>query len=102
MSRRDSFEAYWSAQHDVPVESLAQYRCDDDRQYRLPKMAGRFRVWCAALDSVVVELPEPMKAPDRAWNESTRRAENGKFVGFNRALRMAKRAIKAAGVRVAE
>lgn len=77
MNRRDSFESYWSAQHDVPVESLAQYRCDDDRQYRLPKMASRFRVWCAALDSVVVLLPgyqeprsgEEMSEFQSGWNK---------------------------------
>jgi len=50
MNRREGFEAYWAAQHGIPVESLAQYRCDDERQYTLPKMASRYRVWCAALD----------------------------------------------------
>lgn len=51
MNRRDSYEAYWADQNDVPAESMAKYRCDDDRQYRLPKMARGFRIWCAALDA---------------------------------------------------
>ncbi len=52
MNRRDSYEAYWADQNDVPAESMAQYRCEDDRQYRLPKMARGFRIWCAALDAL--------------------------------------------------
>lgn len=51
MNRRESFEAYWADQNDVPPESMEQYRCDDERQYRTPMMARNYRIWCAALDA---------------------------------------------------
>lgn len=95
---REAFEKSYAEAHDLPLDTFSQYRMGDT--YRLPGIASHWRTWCAALESVVVELPEPMKAPDQAWNESTQRAEKGKFMGFNRALRMAKKAIKVAGVRV--
>lgn len=58
MNRREGFERWWADRNDVPVDTMEQYRCDDERQYRLPEMARKYRVWCAALDSVIVQVPD--------------------------------------------
>lgn len=99
MNRRDSFEIYWAEQNDVPVETMAQYRCDDDRQYRLPKMASRYRVWRAALDSVEIELPE-RATPEQAWCIEAQREENARASSRNQTLVLVRRAIEAAGLKV--
>jgi hypothetical protein len=54
---REAFEASYASSHDLPLETFSQYRMGDT--YRLPGIASHWRTWCAALDSVVVELPTP-------------------------------------------
>ncbi|MEG0064723.1 MAG: hypothetical protein RR740_08990 [Pseudomonas sp.] len=64
--RQIAFEQNWSERHDVPAESLAQYRHATAEGYRLPDLATNFRTFCAALEwsakideanPVVVYLP---------------------------------------------
>jgi len=57
MNRMEAFEADWADRHDIPVDTLAQYRHADGSGYKLPDIAKNYRTWCQALDSVVVELP---------------------------------------------
>lgn len=58
MSRQQAFEAIYAKQHDVPAESLVQYRFESKEGYSLPMIASHYRTYCDALDSIVVELPE--------------------------------------------
>jgi hypothetical protein len=53
----ESFEKNWADRHDVPVETLAQYRHADGSGYRLPGIAKNYRTWCDAIGSVEIELP---------------------------------------------
>lgn len=57
MSRQQAFEAIYAKQHDVPAESLVQYRFESKEGYSLPGIASHYRTYCDALDSIVVELP---------------------------------------------
>ena len=58
MSRQQAFEAIYAKQHDVPAESLVQYRHKSKDGYNLPGIASHYRTYCDTLDSIVVELPE--------------------------------------------
>lgn len=53
--RQDKFEILWALRHDVPAESLKQYRFETKEGYRLPEMAAHYRTFCAALDSLSAE-----------------------------------------------
>ena len=57
MSRQQAFEAIYAKQHDVPAESLVQYRFKFKDGYSLPRIASHYRTYCETLDSIVVELP---------------------------------------------
>ncbi|QHJ79378.1 MAG: hypothetical protein [Bacteriophage sp.] len=57
MSRQQAFEAIYAKQHDVPAESLVQYRFESKDGYNLPGIASHYRTYCDTLDSIVVELP---------------------------------------------
>ena len=57
MNRQQAFEAIYAKQHDVPAESLVQYRFESKEGYRLPMIASHYRTYCDTLDSIVVELP---------------------------------------------
>lgn len=50
MSRQENFEKAYAEAHDLPVETMAQYRMGDS--YRLPMIAKCWRFWNLALDSV--------------------------------------------------
>lgn len=58
MNRQQAFEAIYAKQHDVPAESLVQYRFESKEGYSLPGIASHYRTYCDTLDSIVVELPE--------------------------------------------
>ena len=58
MSRQQAFEAIYAKQHDVPAESLVQYRFESTEGYSLPGIASHYRTYCDTLDSIVVELPD--------------------------------------------
>ena len=62
--RQLAFEQNWADRHDIPVETLAQYRHAAQEGYRLPGLGTNFRTFCAALEwleaqskPVVVHLP---------------------------------------------
>ena len=57
MNRQAKFEQACAEAHGMPVETLEAYRMGDT--YRLPGIAKFWRFWNMALDSVVVQLPEP-------------------------------------------
>lgn len=61
--RQHAFEKNWADRHDIPVETLAQYRHAGKEGYRLPGLATNFRTFCAALEwleqiPIVVHLPK--------------------------------------------
>lgn len=51
LERMENFESSWADRHDIPEESLPQYRHATQEGYRLPDMAKNYRTWCLALDS---------------------------------------------------
>lgn len=57
INRQQAFEAIYAKQHDVPAESLVQYRHKSKDGYNLPGIASHYRTYCDTLDSIVVELP---------------------------------------------
>lgn len=58
MNRQQAFEAIYAKQHDVPAESLVQYRFESKDGYSLPMIASHYRTYCEALDSIVVTMPK--------------------------------------------
>lgn len=54
--RMTSFEQSWSERHDLPVETLAQYRNAAQDGYRLPGIAKNYRTWCSALDHLAQSM----------------------------------------------
>lgn len=56
MDRMESFEINWAERHDIPAETLVQYRHKDQSGYRLPDLAKNYRTWCAALDCLAKEI----------------------------------------------
>lgn len=89
MSRQQAFEAIYAKQHDVPAESLVQYRFESKEGYSLPGIASHYRFYCLAMDSIVVELPKdyPMSATPKYQSQ---RQET---------IRECQQAITAAGVK---
>lgn len=51
MNRQESFEQNWADMHDLPVETLAQYRWAEKDGYRLPGIAAGYRNFCAGWDA---------------------------------------------------
>lgn len=49
IARMEKFEALWSARHDLPAESLAQYRFESREGYRLPELAAHYRTFVDVL-----------------------------------------------------
>lgn len=68
MSRQQAFEAIYAKQHDVPAESLVQYRHKSKDGYNLPGIASHYRTYCQTLDSIVVDLPDPYEGAKRYMN----------------------------------
>ena len=62
MNRQQAFEAIYAKQHDVPAESLVQYRHKSKEGYSLPGIASHYGTYCMALDSIVVTLPKSIDA----------------------------------------
>jgi len=57
MDRRDAFEKSWAARHRVSIDEIREHRFETEDGYDLPGLAAHYRTWCAAIESVVVELP---------------------------------------------
>lgn len=55
MNRQLAFEAIYAKQHDVPAESLVQYRHKSKDGYNLPGIAGHYRFYCLAMDSEEID-----------------------------------------------
>lgn len=55
MSRQQAFEAIYAKQHDVPAESLVQYRFESKEGYSLPGIASHYRFYCLAMDSEEIQ-----------------------------------------------
>lgn len=51
MSRQESFEQHYADQHDVPAETMIQYRWAEQDGYRLPGIAAAYRNYCAGWDA---------------------------------------------------
>lgn len=49
IARMEKFEALWSVRHDLPAESLVQYRFESREGYRLPELAAHYRTYCESL-----------------------------------------------------
>ena len=81
---REAFERSYASSHDLPLETFSQYRMGDT--YRLPGIASHWRTWQAALESVVVELPQ----------------QSGANLDWNQAIRYCHQAIEAAGLKIAK
>lgn len=90
MSRQQAFEAIYAKQHDVPAESLVQYRFESKEGYSLPGIASHYRTYCQTLDSIVVFLPE-ISVSMFATARDARAAQEG--------MDMAKAALTEAGVK---
>lgn len=87
MSRQQAFEAIYAKQHDVPAESLVQYRHKSKEGYNLPGITSHYRTYCETLDSIVIELPSNLGFLD------------GLNRDFNEALNLCKASLTAAGVK---
>lgn len=55
MSRQQAFEAIYAKQHDIPAESLVQYRFESKDGYSLPGIASHYRFYCLAMDSEEIQ-----------------------------------------------
>jgi hypothetical protein len=51
MTRQEAFEAHWADVHDLPVETMQQYRFASQDGYRLPGIAAAYRNFCAGWDA---------------------------------------------------
>lgn len=49
IARMEKFEQLWAQRHDLPAESLAQYRFESREGYRLPELAAHYRTFCDVL-----------------------------------------------------
>lgn len=56
MNLMDSFEMSWAERHDIPVESLEQYRHTTQDGYRLPGLASHYRTWCIAIEHAINQM----------------------------------------------
>lgn len=55
ISRQQAFEAIYAKQHDVPAESLVQYRHKSKDGYNLPGIASHYRTYCEVMDSEEIQ-----------------------------------------------
>jgi hypothetical protein len=51
MTRQELFEKHWAEVHDLPVETMQQYRWLHQDGYRLPGIAAAYRNFCAGWDA---------------------------------------------------
>lgn len=57
MTRQEAFEAYYADMHDIPVETMQQYRWLHQDGYRLPGIAAAYRNFCAGWDAAESQKP---------------------------------------------
>lgn len=63
MSRQESFEKHYAEQHDVPAETMVQYRWVEQDGYRLPGISAAYRNYCAGWDAAGIESNGPEMIP---------------------------------------
>ena len=51
MTRQELFEKHYADMHDLPVETMKQYRFASQDGYRLPGIAAAYRNFCAGWDA---------------------------------------------------
>lgn len=51
MTRQELFEAHWADMHDLPAQTMQQYRWLHQDGYRLPGISAAYRSFCAGWDS---------------------------------------------------
>ena len=66
MNRQQAFEAIYAKQHDVPAESLVQYRFESKDGYSLPGIASHYRTYCMTLDSLA-KPKESRRSSFESW-----------------------------------
>lgn len=93
IARMEKFEQLWSARHDIPAESLVQYRFESREGYRLPELAAHYRTFVDTLESIVVELP--MRSCDAAVSGMNYHK------GWNDCLDVSRRVFEEDGLKVA-
>lgn len=64
MTRQELFEQFYADQHDVPVETMAQYRWKDQDGYRLPGIASAYRSYCAGWDA---SKARDLQEQEKSW-----------------------------------
>lgn len=55
MTRQEMFEKHWADMHDLPAETMQQYRWLHQDGYRLPGIAAAYRNFCAGWDACAEE-----------------------------------------------
>lgn len=81
MSRQQAFEAIYAKQHDVPAESLVQYRHKSKDGYNLPGIASHYRTYCEVMDSE--EIQGLRRDADRyRWLNSEAACDSGMIPEF--------------------
>ena len=95
MIRQQAFEAIYAKQHDVPAESLVQYRHKSTEGYSTPGIASRYRTYCETMDSIMVEMPNRF---DEKYQDYYDDVEGGCF-NEGRYINDVQAALTAAGVK---
>lgn len=73
IARMEKFEQLWSIRHDLPAESLVQYRFESREGYRLPELAAHYRTFVETWDLATAEASEPCDGCFMAEAESLRK-----------------------------
>lgn len=82
MTRQQAFEAIYAKQHDVPAESLVQYRFESKDGYSLPGIASHYRTYCMVMDSE--EIQGLRKDAERyRWLNSDAASDSGMIPEFD-------------------
>ena len=71
MNRQQAFEAIYAKQHDVPAESLVQYRHKSKEGYNLPGIASHYRTYCEVMDSEEIQTLRKDAERYRYWRSHT-------------------------------
>lgn len=61
MNKQESFEKHYADQHDVPAETMVQYRWAEKDGYRLPGIAAAYRNYCAGWDAREIQAEEDLE-----------------------------------------
>lgn len=90
MSRQDQFEKVYAQLHEMDSDLIRDHRFESKEGYSLPRLASAYRVYCATMDSIVVELPKAESDDGESWDPC-----------WKYGVRQCREAIEAAGIKVA-